>query len=186
MSVIRLSNPVPLEAAKQLRRHMLGITKEAGYTNTVSKTDIAIAGKSMENAGISATKPLFINTMWDIDANMDRSGMATNGLKLWHSTCWLNCYMYVPDRNVFDEQAARAGLHADFERYFFPAPGTANPNGLRAPWTLPTAEGHEVVRYMSILATNSDADWQKKPTFKVDFELLISWAHIQGDLYYPA
>ncbi len=186
MSRIQLQNPVPLEAAIQLRRHLLRIRKSAGFKNDIVEAGIGQAGRSLENTGLSSIRTAFVSTIWDLDQCMDQSPSHTNGLHEYHSACWLNCYLYVDNKDPMGMDRARTELHADLIRYFWPAPGQVNPVNLRAPWTLPTENGYEVIRYFSIVRLNYDADYQKNPIIKVDIELSVNWATVQGDLYYPA
>lgn len=183
---VRLSNPVPLEAAIQLRRHLLNIRQEADYFHTIAKTAVSINGMNVENSGISSTKTIQVNTLWDVDFCMDQDVQKrTNGLTEYHSKCMLYVYLFSNENDPAGMQGARARFHADFLRYFFPQEGQANTSGIKAPWTLPTEAGQKVIREFYVDALNYDADYQKKPIIKLDIGLTLYWATLRGDLHYP-
>jgi len=182
----RLLNPIPLEAAIQLRRHLLGIQVGAGYNNSIAQTQVNIDGQNLENSGVSSNKTLIVNTAWDLDVCLDADpNTRTNGRTSYRSTCYLNCYLWTNKNEADAMQRARAAFHADFCRYFFPPPGVGNTAGLMEPWCLPTENGQRVIREFYIAALNYDADFQKKPIIKLDISLTMYWAALAGDLYYP-
>lgn len=184
---VRLRNPVPLEAAIQLRRHLLGIKVEAGFNNSIAKAEVNILPANLENSGVSSNRNLVVNTSWDLDTCLDQNVTTrTNGLTLYHSTCFLNCYLFSNTNDEGGQQRARALFHSDLVRYFWPAPGVPNAAGVISPWTLPNENGQKVVREFYIARLNYDADFQKKPIIKLDIELTIYWAALAHDLYYPA
>lgn len=181
---------MPLEAVIQFQRHLLKIRKSAGFNFDILPQKVGVTAHNMENAGVTAARTAYVNMIWDLDQNKDLMPDATNGLHLYRSTCLLSCFLYVDAKDPLGPElaahAARTRFHADLVAYFWPAPGTPNRYGLRAPWTLPTENDNEVVRFMSIVQANTDADFQKLPTLKYDILITIAWGTIQGDLYYPA
>ena len=187
MSILRLPNPVPLEAAIQLRRHLLNITVEAGYNNTIAKAEVNILPANVENSNVSSNKTVVVNTSWDLDTCLDQNVTTrTNGLTLYHSTVFLNCYLFNNSNDLSGQQGTRAKFHSDIVRYFWPGAGVANSAGVFAPWTLPNQNGQKVIREFYISKLNYDADFQKKPLIKLDFELMLYWAALVNDLYTPA
>lgn len=182
----RLPNPIPLEAAIQLRRHLLNITVEAGFNNTISKTSVHILPENIENSGVSSNRKIVVNTAWDLDTCLDQSGSTrTNGLTLYRSTSFLNCYLFSNAADPSGQQKARALFHADLVAYFWPGAGVKNALGIDSPWTLPNENGQRVIREFYISRLNYDSDFQKKPIIKVDIELSVYWGALVNDLYTP-
>lgn len=179
-----LPNPIPYEAVQQLVRHLKKINKGLGFFNTVSDAEASNQPRSMENANVTADKPLFINVAWDIDECLDvQPDLRTNGITNYRSTCFLECYLF----HNQNPHLARTQLHADLHRYFFNkpndpgyVPGIGNEN-----WTLYTENKQKVVHELYISRLNTTVTYEKKPIIQVSFELTIWWAALNSNLCYP-
>ncbi len=181
---VQLPNPVPYEAVQQMARHLMRINKGMGFYNTVTKAECSNESRSMENANVTADKPLYINIAWDIDECLDVQPQGrTNGLANYRSTCFLNCYLF-ENKNP---HLARTQLHADLHRYFFNKqgdPGYAVGIGDQN-WTLYTENMKPVVHDLYINRLNINLTFEKKPIIQVDVELTIFWATLNSNLTYP-
>ncbi len=168
----------------QLVRHLKRINKGLGFYHTVSGAEASNQSRSIENANVTADKPLFINVSWDIDECLDvQPGGRTNGLANYRSTCFLNCYLFENTNPHY----ARTTLHADLHKYFFNKqgdPGYVSGIGDQN-WTLYTENNQKVVHELYIARLNTNLTFEKKPIIQVDFELTLFWATLNSNLNYP-
>ncbi len=184
----RLSNPVPLEAVIQLRRHLLNIRQTADYNYDMLEAGVGVEWKNHATTGFSQNRPAVARLMWDLDASRDLDVTTrTNGITSWRSTAFISAFLYVPNlkEDPTAAMAARSLFHADLQRYFYPAPGTKNTAGYYQPWSLPTELDQKVIREFYINHVNHDPEYENAPVIKVDFELTLFWAALIGDLHYP-
>ncbi len=168
-----LANSVPYEAAVQLARHISTITVNQGY-NFDYTGKVNPVPMNQQNSGVANSKRVVVNVAWDLDRCLDsRYPDFTTGITTYESVCFLNCYLWANE----NPQQARAQLHSDLHRYFFPLD--------EARWTLFNENRERVVRELFIVALNIDLNFQIKPNIKVDVELLIRWGAVRDNLNWP-
>lgn len=173
---MRLANPVPYEALVQMARHFRNIRKELGYNFTVTKADVGPLPKSVTNANVGSNRALYINIDGDSMENQEYLGKGATDITTWNSSVFLHVFMCPGHGDT--PQLMRAMFLADFHEYFFDRGGEER-------WTLFNENKQRVARYLSVVRENTDLSYQSTSIFKVDVELVVNWAAVKNDLYYP-
>ncbi len=167
---MKFPNPVPTEAIIQFRRHLIQIREERGYNLTIQKADVNIVPESMDKSNISGDKNVVINVAWDLDTLIDHQA---NQWDSYRSTIDLNCYLL---RNQ-NPHILRGQLMADLIRYFY------DQSGVEQRWTLFNENNWPVVRTLKFQHFQSDITFEKQPIFKLDSQVIVTWACKTDDLY---
>ena len=177
--IVRLPNDIPFEAVTQMGRHLLQIRKEAGYNNTIVKTDVNIVPEDIPNSGLSSNRTLVVNINWDYGRCLDAEREnRTNGLTTWVSNLFLNCYLWTDIDGKPQPQLARSRFQGDFMRYFY------DPAFNR--YMLPNPNGQRTIREFFVEDENIVLNFQDLPIIQYDIQLKAHWAALRNDLKTPA